>query len=194
MNGDVLRSSLAAFHLNHTVRHRVDEKLVVRRDNNRPSTGEEVAQAVDEVEPRVSVLTKRRLIKEENPRVPGKSGGKTESPTFAPRQALRVSGVKALQPHRGSFMRRCFVVDTTRTEPVRGVLQNRRHLADQFEGAEPVWRAVNPRVTNLTSLRSDQSAQCAQGRRFTRAVIADESNNFAFRQLETWNSDSRTCR
>ena len=57
MNGDVLRSSLAAFYLNHPMRHRVDEKLVVRRDNNRPSTGEEVAQSVDEVKPRVSVLT-----------------------------------------------------------------------------------------------------------------------------------------
>lgn len=194
MNGDVLRSSLAAFHLNHTMRHRVDEELIVRRDNNRPSTGKEVAQTVDEVEPRVSVLTERWLIKEENPRVPGKSGGKTETTTFAPRQALRVSGVKTLQPHCGSFVRRCFVVNTTRTEPVRGVLQNRRHLPDQFEGGQPVRCAINPRVTNLTALRSDQSAQCAQNRRFSRSVIADESNNFAFRQLETRNSDSRTRR
>jgi hypothetical protein len=146
------------------MRHRVDEELVVRRDNNCPSTGQEVAQTVDEVEPRVSVLAERWLIKEENPRVPGESGGKTETTTFAPRQALRVSGVKSLQPHCGSFVRRCFVVDSSRTESVGRVLQYRRHFANQFERGEPVRCAINPRVTNLTALGRNQSTECSKSR------------------------------
>jgi hypothetical protein len=128
------------------VREGINERGVVSCEDNRATTGEKISEPVNQIVPRVRVLTEGRLVEKEDARVSPNRGGECQTAPLTPGQALRMTRIEPSQPHGSSLVRGGLVGNSAKAETIGGVLEDRRHHGDKFTRSEPVRFALHARV------------------------------------------------
>lgn len=107
------------------MREGTHEKLIVGREDDGATRVEKVPQSVEQVVPRMSILTKRGFIKNQDARISREGRRDGESTPLSATEALWVSAVHPSQPDRGTFVGGRFVRNGAIAETVRGILDDR---------------------------------------------------------------------